>query len=102
MGEHILLAMFAGRAGSAASPMGATAGKKRFSVGDLYALSRKSRGGHSGGGGRGSEAGILAGQILDAAKRLMERRRLELYLREVNLSISDTTADRTNMAYRWD
>ncbi|XP_076120774.1 voltage-gated potassium channel subunit beta-3-like isoform X2 [Alosa pseudoharengus] len=30
----------------------------------------------------------------------MERRRLELYLREVNLSITDTTADRTNMAYR--
>ncbi|XP_030631870.1 voltage-gated potassium channel subunit beta-3-like isoform X3 [Chanos chanos] len=30
----------------------------------------------------------------------MERRRLELYLRECDLSISDTTADRTNMPYR--
>lgn len=95
--------MFAGRAGSAATPVGASAGKKRFSVGDLCALSRKSRSGSSGGdgsGGRGSEAGVLAGQILDAARRLMERRRLELYLREVNLSIKDTTADQTNMAYR--
>uniref|UniRef100_A0AAY4ANG7 Voltage-gated potassium channel subunit beta-1 n=1 Tax=Denticeps clupeoides TaxID=299321 RepID=A0AAY4ANG7_9TELE len=92
------------------------AGKGRFSVGELYGFSKKSKPmvsmpevcerssararGNEAAKGRGSDAGILAGQILEAARRLMERRRLELFLREVNLSITDTVADQTNMPYR--
>ncbi|XP_028836109.1 voltage-gated potassium channel subunit beta-2-like isoform X1 [Denticeps clupeoides] len=108
--------MFAGRAGSAAAPHLGGAGKGRFSVGELYGFSKKSKPmvsmpevcerssararGNEAAKGRGSDAGILAGQILEAARRLMERRRLELFLREVNLSITDTVADQTNMPYR--
>lgn len=41
------------------------------------------------------EESVLASQILEAARRLMERRRLEVYLKEC-----DVTMKQTSMPYR--
>lgn len=41
------------------------------------------------------EESVLASQILEAARRLMERRRLEIYLKEC-----DVTMEQSNMPYR--
>lgn len=51
--------------------------------------------------GGGKEESALAGQILQAARTLMERRRLELYLRECDLTVTECTAEQTAMPYRW-
>uniref|UniRef100_A0A8C1LGP8 Potassium voltage-gated channel subfamily A regulatory beta subunit 3 n=1 Tax=Cyprinus carpio TaxID=7962 RepID=A0A8C1LGP8_CYPCA len=79
---------------------GAKGGK--FSVEDLYGISKKPKapsGPSSSAGAKGpvqgrgkgqkGETDALASQILEAAHRLVERRRLELYLRECGLSIND-------------
>lgn len=101
--------MFAGRAGG-----GGKGGK--FSVEDLYGISKKpkasstsssagsltktgTRAGRKGPAQR-SESETLASQILEAAHKLVERRRLELYLRECGLSLADSEAERTAMIYR--
>ncbi|XP_022517961.2 voltage-gated potassium channel subunit beta-2 isoform X1 [Astyanax mexicanus] len=105
--------MFAGRAGTPLSGLGAGPKGSKFTVNDLYGFnSRKTKG--SGAvevigkfTSRPREAqgqqvcrDDLSSQILDAARRLMERRRLELYLRECDLSVKDSTAHLTNMPYR--
>lgn len=90
---------------------GAKGGK--FSVEDLYGISKKpkaSLGPASSAGAKGAvqgrgkgqkrETDALASQILEAAHRLVERRRLELYLRECGLSINDCQSERQAMLYR--
>ncbi|XP_050966268.1 voltage-gated potassium channel subunit beta-2 isoform X1 [Labeo rohita] len=90
---------------------GAKGGK--FSVEDLYGISKKpkaSSGPASSAGAKGAAQGrgkgqkgetdALASQILEAAHRLVERRRLELYLRECGLSINDCQSERQAMLYR--
>ncbi|XP_073695721.1 voltage-gated potassium channel subunit beta-2 isoform X1 [Garra rufa] len=90
---------------------GAKGGK--FSVEDLYGISKKpkassgpassvgTKGAVQGRGkGQKGETDALASQILEAAHRLVERRRLELYLRECGLSINDCQSERQAMRYR--
>ncbi|KAJ3580562.1 hypothetical protein NHX12_034375 [Muraenolepis orangiensis] len=111
--------MFGGRGG------GGKGGK--FSVEDLYGFSKKPKkvvsssssssteaatsssgatpanaGARSQARGHGQrrESEALASQILEAANKLVERRRLELYLRECCLSLADSEAERTTMTYR--
>ncbi|XP_053702565.1 voltage-gated potassium channel subunit beta-2-like isoform X3 [Synchiropus splendidus] len=94
---------------------GATGGGKggKYSVEDLYGISKKPKASASSGsiaskaGTRSSktpeqrtESEALASQILVAAHRLVERRRLELYLRECGLSLADCDSERTAMVYR--
>lgn len=78
---------------------------------DLYGFSKKpkassnnanaQKGGARGRGqGQKGESDALASQILEAAHRLMERRRLELYLRECGLSLSDCQSECQAMLYR--
>ncbi|KAM8835557.1 voltage-gated potassium channel subunit beta-2 isoform 3-T3 [Synchiropus picturatus] len=94
---------------------GATGGGKggKYSVEDLYGISKKPKASASSGsiaskaGTRSSktpeqrtESEALASQILVAAHRLVERRRLELYLRECGISLADCDSERTAMVYR--
>lgn len=110
-----LVAMFVGRAspsGAAISPLAATAKGGKFSVEELYGFNKKAKAskGNSGNAEKGHgnketksnviterEEAILAAQILEAARRLMERRRLEIYLKEC-----DVIMEHNNMPYRWD
>uniref|UniRef100_A0A8C6T3H3 Voltage-gated potassium channel subunit beta-1 n=1 Tax=Neogobius melanostomus TaxID=47308 RepID=A0A8C6T3H3_9GOBI len=82
----------------------------KYSVEDLYGISKKPKASSSSGSivakarstkpqeHRHEEA--LASQILEAAHRLVERRRLELYLRECGLSLAECEAQRSAMVYR--
>uniref|UniRef100_A0A3B4GBZ3 Voltage-gated potassium channel subunit beta-3-like n=1 Tax=Pundamilia nyererei TaxID=303518 RepID=A0A3B4GBZ3_9CICH len=85
----------------------------KYSVEDLYGISKKPKASTSSGsivakaGTRSSksseqktESEALASQILEAAHRLVERRRLELYLRECGLSLAECEAERSAMPYR--
>lgn len=80
---------------------------------DLYGFSKKPKASSSSGSlvakaaARSSkssdqrkESEALASQILEAAHRLVERRRLELYLRECGLSLAECEAGCSAMAYR--
>ncbi|KAJ8387418.1 hypothetical protein AAFF_G00156560 [Aldrovandia affinis] len=100
--------MFAGRAAGAS-----VAGKGgKYTVEELYGFNKKpktsgsvlaklgTRGRAGQGQGPKDESGALASQILEAARRLMERRRLDLYLRECGLSLADCAANQTAMTYR--
>lgn len=72
---------------------------------ELYGFNKKPKvnRGNSGKAERGDgrketkekEESVLASQILEAARRLMERRRLEIYLKEC-----DVTMETSNMPYR--
>ncbi|TRY60425.1 hypothetical protein DNTS_007182 [Danionella cerebrum] len=98
------MAMFGGRGGKGG----------KFSVEDLYGISKKPKASsgtassgagakqplHKGKGPKG-ETDALASQILEAAQRLVERRRLELYLREFGISINECQSERHPMLYRW-
>ncbi|XP_073717034.1 voltage-gated potassium channel subunit beta-2 isoform X3 [Misgurnus anguillicaudatus] len=97
------MAMFGGRGGKGG----------KFSVEDLYGINKKPKASSGAGGnfgnrgvvqGRGKaqkqETDALASQILEAAHRLVERRRLELYLREYGLSINDCQSEKQAMLYR--
>ncbi|XP_057676676.1 voltage-gated potassium channel subunit beta-2 isoform X2 [Corythoichthys intestinalis] len=101
--------MFASRGGTGGGKGG------KYSVEDLYGISKKPKASSSSGslvakaGGtrssrtspdQKSESEALASQILVAAHRLVERRRLELYLRECGLSLADCEAERSAMSYR--
>ncbi|KAM9836623.1 voltage-gated potassium channel subunit beta-3-like [Aulostomus maculatus] len=98
--------MFAGRA-SAVGPVGPSAGGKggKFTVEDLYGFTKKPKAnrGNYGKQERGDsrketkekEESLLAAHILEAARRLMERRRLEIYLKEC-----DVTVEQSSMPYR--
>uniref|UniRef100_A0A8C7JIJ3 NADP-dependent oxidoreductase domain-containing protein n=1 Tax=Oncorhynchus kisutch TaxID=8019 RepID=A0A8C7JIJ3_ONCKI len=97
--------MSAGRPSGAGC--GSSAGKGgKFSVEALYGFSKKpktsatAKSGSGKRGGGGKEESALAGQILQAARTLMERRRLELYLRECDLTVTECTAEQTAMPYR--
>ncbi|XP_038133610.1 voltage-gated potassium channel subunit beta-2-like isoform X2 [Cyprinodon tularosa] len=94
---------------------GASGGGKggKYSVEDLYGISKKPKASTSSAsivtksGTRSSkspeqrsESEAFASQILEAAHRLVERRRLELYLRECGLSLAEYEADRPVMPYR--
>uniref|UniRef100_A0A8C7L9E7 Potassium voltage-gated channel subfamily A regulatory beta subunit 3 n=1 Tax=Oncorhynchus kisutch TaxID=8019 RepID=A0A8C7L9E7_ONCKI len=81
----------------------------KFSVEDLYGISKKPKSSSSAGGTtvkRGSRRAQqrseseMATQILEAAHRLVEKRRLELYLRECAISLTDCEAERSAMIYR--
>ncbi|XP_071220564.1 voltage-gated potassium channel subunit beta-2-like isoform X3 [Salvelinus alpinus] len=94
--------MFAGSRGD--SGKGGT-----FSVEDLYGISKKPKSSSSAwettakSGSRSAEQrseSELATQILEAAHRLVEKRRLTLYLRECAISLTDYEAERTAMIYR--
>ncbi|XP_036967104.1 voltage-gated potassium channel subunit beta-2-like isoform X1 [Acanthopagrus latus] len=101
--------MFAGRAsgaGAAVGPSAAAGGKGgKFSVEELYGFNKKPKvnKGSSGKSDKGDgkketkdkEESMLASQILEAARRLMERRRLEIYLKEC-----DITMEQSNIPYR--
>ena len=101
--------MFAGRAsgaGAAVGPSAAAGGKGgKFSVEELYGFNKKPKvnKGNSGISDKADgkremkdkEESMLASQILEAARRLMERRRLEIYLKEC-----DITMEQSNMPYR--
>ncbi|MEQ2187275.1 hypothetical protein GOODEAATRI_002999 [Goodea atripinnis] len=94
---------------------GASGGGKggKYSVEDLYGISKKPKASTSSAsivtksGTRSSktpeqrsESEAIASQILEAAHRLVERRRLELYLRECGLSLAECEAERSAMPYR--
>uniref|UniRef100_A0A3Q3LPY9 Voltage-gated potassium channel subunit beta-1 n=1 Tax=Mastacembelus armatus TaxID=205130 RepID=A0A3Q3LPY9_9TELE len=76
-----------------------------FSVEELYGFNKKPKvnRGNSGKPDKSEgkketkekEESVLASQILDAARRLMERRRLEIYLKEC-----DVTMEQSHMPYR--
>ncbi|KAM3590832.1 uncharacterized protein V6R79_017454 [Siganus canaliculatus] len=96
--------MFAGRAASGAA-VGSAGGKGgKFSVEELYGFNKKPKvtRGNSGKSDRGDgkkdakdkEESALASHILEAARRLMERRRLEIYLKEC-----DVTMETSSMSY---
>jgi len=93
-------AMFGSRGG------GGKGGK--FSVDDFYGITKKPKAASSASGAKAvarsqgprSEPEALASQILEAAHKFVERRRLELYLRECCLSLADCEAERTAMTYR--
>ncbi|XP_033496886.1 voltage-gated potassium channel subunit beta-2 isoform X2 [Epinephelus lanceolatus] len=100
--------MFASRGGTGGGGKGG-----KYSVEDLYGISKKPKASSSSGsivaksGARSSktsdqrtESEALASQILEAAHRLVERRRLELYLRECGLSLAECEAERSAMTYR--
>ncbi|CAJ1048370.1 hypothetical protein EYF80_059028 [Xyrichtys novacula] len=97
--------MFAGRAGAAVGSAASGGKGGKFSVEELYGFNKKPKvnRGNPGKTERGDvkkdakekEESMLASQILEAARRLMERRRLEIYLREC-----DITMDQGNMPYR--
>lgn len=99
--------MFAGRASAAAAgPSAAVAGKAgKFSVEELYGFSKKPKVNRGTSGKpektegkkdvKEKEETALASQILEAARRLMERRRLEIYLKEC-----DITMEQKDMPYR--
>ncbi|CAL8237293.1 unnamed protein product, partial [Arctogadus glacialis] len=102
-------AMFGGRGGGKAG---------KFSVEDFYGMGKKPKAASSSSSSSGpvvakavarsqvrsqgprTESETLASQILEAAHKLLERRRLELYLRECCLSLADCEAERTAMIYR--
>lgn len=99
--------MFASRGGTGGGKGG------KYSVEDLYGISKKPKASSSSGsivaksGTRSSkspdqrtESEALASQILEAAHRLVERRRLELYLREYGLSLAECEAERSAMTYK--
>uniref|UniRef100_A0A674MU79 Voltage-gated potassium channel subunit beta-1 n=1 Tax=Takifugu rubripes TaxID=31033 RepID=A0A674MU79_TAKRU len=99
--------MFASRGGTGGGKGG------KYSVEDLYGISKKPKASSSSGsiaakaGPKSSksaeqrtESEALASQILEAAHRLVERRRLELYLREYGLSLAECEAERSAMTYR--
>ncbi|XP_040886932.1 voltage-gated potassium channel subunit beta-2-like isoform X1 [Toxotes jaculatrix] len=108
---HLSTAMFAGRATAAGAAVGpAAAGGKggKFSVEELYGFTKKpkvNRGGNSGKPDRGEgrkevkekEESVLASQILEAARRLMERRRLEIYLKECDITMEQSTMPYRNL-----
>ncbi|XP_063317201.1 voltage-gated potassium channel subunit beta-3-like isoform X1 [Pelmatolapia mariae] len=100
--------MFAGRASAAgaAGPSAAVAGKAgKLSVEELYGFSKKPKVNRGNSGKpektevkkdvKEKEESVLASQILEAARRLMERRRLEIYLKEC-----DITMEQRDMQYR--
>lgn len=100
--------MFASRGAS-----GGGKGGGKYSVEDLYGISKKPKASTSSGsivaksGTRSakateqrSESEAFASQILEAAHRLVERRRLELFLREYGLSLAECEAGRAAMTYR--
>ncbi|XP_061816429.1 voltage-gated potassium channel subunit beta-2-like isoform X1 [Nerophis lumbriciformis] len=97
--------MFAGRA-SVVGVAGGSGGKgAKFSVEELYGFNKKPKANrvHCGKVDRvdskkeskEKEESVLASHILEAAKRVMERRRLEVYLKEC-----DVTIEESGMAYR--
>ncbi|MEQ2169247.1 hypothetical protein GOODEAATRI_023117 [Goodea atripinnis] len=102
--------MFAGRASAAgaAGPSAVVAGGKagKFSVEELYGFTKKPKVNRGTSGKQEKSSGRkevkekeeseLASQILEAARRLMERRRLEIYLKEC-----DVTMEQSSMAYRY-
>ncbi|MED6255301.1 hypothetical protein ATANTOWER_007493 [Ataeniobius toweri] len=102
--------MFAGRAtaAGAAGPSAVVAGGKagKFSVEELYGFTKKPKVNRGTSGKQEKSSGRkevkekeesdLASQILEAARRLMERRRLEIYLKEC-----DVTMEQSTMAYRY-
>nr|XP_061810655.1 voltage-gated potassium channel subunit beta-2-like [Nerophis lumbriciformis] len=88
--------MFAGRV-----PATAAKGAK-FSVEELYGFTKKPKvaRGHCGKADgkkdtKEKDESVLASHILEAAKRVMERRRLEIYLRECDITMEDS-----GMVYR--
>ncbi|XP_075941142.1 voltage-gated potassium channel subunit beta-2-like [Anarhichas minor] len=100
--------MFAGRVPPTAAAVGsAAAGGKggKFSVEELYGFNKKPKVNRGNPGKpeksdgkketKEKEESVLASQILEAARRLMERRRLEIYLKEC-----DVTMEQSNMPYR--
>ncbi|XP_061659482.1 voltage-gated potassium channel subunit beta-2 isoform X2 [Syngnathoides biaculeatus] len=101
--------MFASRGGTGGGKGG------KYSVEDLYGISKKPKASSSSGSivakagtarssktspDQKTESEALASQILEAARRLVERRRLELYLRECGLSLADCEAQGSAMSYR--
>lgn len=80
----------------------------RFTVEDLYGISRKPK--PPPGMGRTGRfwlnpssrdrSPVLASPLLEGAPWLVERRRLEAFLRECCLSLADCAAERTAMPYR--
>lgn len=99
--------MFASRGGSGGGKGG------KYSVEDLYGITKKPKASTSSGSiapkpcarssktpEQKSESEALASQILEAAHRLVERRRLELYLRECGLSLTECEAGHGAMTYR--
>ncbi|GAA6075416.1 voltage-gated potassium channel subunit beta-2 isoform X3, partial [Tachysurus ichikawai] len=91
---------------------GASGKGGKFSVEDLYGFGKKMKASSGTGGsvcckaaprghgvGKKKESEALASQILEAAQRLVERRRLELYLRESGLSIQDCQSETQAMLY---
>nr|XP_057922182.1 voltage-gated potassium channel subunit beta-2-like isoform X2 [Doryrhamphus excisus] len=99
--------MFVGRTSVAGPAVGSCTGGKgaRFSVEELYGFTKKPKvtRGHCGKADKADskketkEKGesVLASHILEAARRVMEQRRLEIYLKEC-----DVTMEESGMAYR--
>ncbi|AWO97455.1 putative voltage-gated potassium channel subunit beta-3-like [Scophthalmus maximus] len=97
--------MFAGRASGAAVGSAAAGKGGKFSVEELYGFTKKPKVNRGNPGKtdkaegkketKEKEESALASQILEAARRLMERRRLEMYLTECGVSM-----EQNHMAYR--
>ncbi|CAM2110679.1 unnamed protein product [Caretta caretta] len=102
--------MFASSSRGAPGPAGRGAAGAKLSVDELYGLptAKKGKGGRGEGGRRRSQGGSAAGrdpaltpgQLLEAARRLLEGRRLESYLLEAGLPAEELQSNRTAMGYR--
>ncbi|KAJ7996673.1 hypothetical protein DPEC_G00239470 [Dallia pectoralis] len=87
----------------------ASVNKGKFSVEDIYGISKKPKSA-SIAGCTTSKSGSrkvhqrseseLASQFLEVAQKLVEKRRLELYLRECAISLTDSGGERAAMVYR--
>ncbi|XP_041840530.1 voltage-gated potassium channel subunit beta-2-like isoform X2 [Melanotaenia boesemani] len=103
--------MFAGRASAsgAAGPSAGVGGGKggKFSMEELYGFTKKPKVTRGNSGkqeksdgkkeGKEKEDSMLASQILEAARRLMERRRLEIYLKECDVTMEEGTMPYRNL-----
>ncbi|KAJ7313199.1 hypothetical protein JRQ81_004475 [Phrynocephalus forsythii] len=105
--------MFASSSRGGPAPAGrgaAGGGGGKFSVDDLYGLPKKSKGSRGESVRRknppaqGSQVGrdgpeVTAAQMLEVARRLIEKRRVESYLLEAGLGIEELETNRTAMRY---
>ncbi|KAL8177120.1 UNVERIFIED_CONTAM: hypothetical protein K2H54_042315 [Gekko kuhli] len=107
--------MFASSSRGGAAPAGRGGGggpAGKYSVDELYGLPKKNklvrgesvrrRSQVSQGAPAGREGPVLTpAQVLEAARRLLERRRLESYLLEAGIDIEELESGRTGMVYRY-
>ncbi|GCB85540.1 hypothetical protein scyTo_0026248 [Scyliorhinus torazame] len=95
--------MVGSRSGGGGGGGGAAAGRAKFSVEELYGLNNNKKPKCMGPpikSAMGKSFGLRADQVTEDDRRLLEERRLEMFLQECQLSLDQTVAERTGMVYR--